>query len=128
MNKILSSLFLVGLLSQPALAQTCEDFNDKGTHVESFKELLTTSTTLAQAEDFKVALAKHASKLTSRWMSPKKKAFDLVREQNQFAFFARETLAMTRAKCFLNPSSSLNTVVSENFDTMLDAVVERHSL
>ena len=55
----------------------------------------------------------------------KKKAFELMDRKGLTTRFTGESIAMTRAFCFINPDKSMKGIAIDNFNYILDAVAKK---
>lgn len=125
---MIGSFGLMMVLSSNAYAQSCQQYTNQGHSANSMEELIALSATRGQVDDFKKVIGDHVSDIATSWFSSKKKALNLVRKSNQLTMYVRESLALTRADCFIYPAKDMEKSAKENFDALLEALIRKQNL
>lgn len=129
MKRRFACLFLLGvmlLVSLPLHAMSCTKFNSIGHNASSVQELAAHPATKRQVKEFKQVIAEHASKLAAfGGFSERKKALGVVMDKGLISRYLRDSLALTRVKCFQQPAEKMASVAMDEFNYMLDVLAEK---
>ena len=111
--------------TQALASMTCSEFTALGVKAATVKELVSSDATPAQIDQYKRIIASHASRVAFVGISSRARALKLLRRDGLLVEVVRDTLALTRAQCFHRPSDSLDSLATDNFNNMLDVVVQK---
>ena len=121
----LLALIVAIILPSYSYAMTCSQFISLGHDATNEKEVLASPATKKQISEFKKVIAEHAGEISAiGWFSDRKKALNLIMEKGLIAVYLRESLALTREKCFNRPEEVMGEVAEGEFNYLLDAVAE----
>jgi len=117
---------LLILLASPLQAISCSQFNSIGNPINSLDQIASFPATNQQVKEFKKVVANHAAKISTLGaFSSKNKALKHLIKHKRLVYIIRDSLALTRAECFIQPSKSMKAVAIEQFDYLLDAVATK---
>lgn len=119
-------LAVTALFSSSLPAMTCSQFNSLGHEAKSMDQVIDSSATSNQVNEFKKVIADHAAEIAGLdLLSKRKKALNLITEKNMLIRYLRDSLAITRSECFKRPNESMKEVAIEQFDFMLDVLAKK---
>ena len=122
----LAALLGALLLSGAAwgMGPTCEEFNAWGTPARTLNEVVFSRPTTKQIEVYRTAVAPHVGDIATFFLSSRARAVRTLDRRKKLGSLMGETLAMTRAFCYLHPTDVMEKVAFENVDYFLDAIAE----
>lgn len=131
MKRIALYLTVVSIIfaASSVKAMTCGQFHALGTQANTISEVVNSSASYQQVEEYKKVIGPYAGRLEkSAGASPRKKALEVVRQTKLLTNFVRDSLAFTRAECLKRQSESMNDVAIQQFNYLLDGVVDELKL